>query len=182
MIVGYARVSTTDQDLTIQMDALAAAGCERVFEEKRSGTTTAGREKLADCLDFVREGDILLVTRLDRIARSQHDLHAIVRKLSDKGVGFRCTEQGGVDTTTSTGKLLLGILATVAEFETDLRRERQMEGIAKAKTAGIYKGRKKTIDDAEVRRLSLEGNGPAAIAKELGINRASVYRALSHDT
>lgn len=178
MLVGYARVSSVGQSLEVQLDALTAAGCEKVFSEKRSGTNTAGREELAEALEFVRAGDTLLVTRLDRLARSAADLHTIVNGLSDRGVGFRCLQQAGMDTTTSTGKLLLGVLASIAEFEADIRRERQREGIERAKEAGVYKGRKPSVDVAAVRSLRDEGLGPTNIAKRLGIGRASVYRAL----
>src|SRR5690606_2280863 len=168
----------TDQDLTIQLDQLQAAGCDKVFAEKRSGTTTAERDQLALALDYVREGDVLLVTRLDRLARSIIDLRQIIDQLQAGGVGFRALNQAAMDTTRSDGRLMLNMLAAFAEFETDLRRERQMEGIAKAKTAGVYKGWKPTVDVSAVRRLRAEGVGPAEIARRLGIGRASVYRAL----
>ena len=126
MLVGYARVSSGTQSLEVQLDALREAGCEKIFSEKRSDTSTSSRDALAEALDFVRDGsDTLVVTRLDRLARSADDLHAIVAKLSLKGVGFKCLQQGGMDTNTSTGKLLLGVLASIAEFETDIRKERQ---------------------------------------------------------
>lgn len=175
MLVGYARVSTTDQDLTIQMEALKAAGCDKVFSEKTSGTT-AQRAQLQQCLDFVREGDVLLVTRLDRFARSSVDLHNLIHSLIHKGVGFRCVEQSGIDTTTSMGKLMIGVLGSVAEFETDLRKERQREGIDAAKQRGAYKGSKARIDPLRVRAMLSEGNSPTEVANALGINRASVYR------
>jgi DNA invertase Pin-like site-specific DNA recombinase len=178
MLVGYARVSTTGQSLEVQLQALKEAGCEKVFAEKRSGTSTADRAALADALDFVREGDTLVVTRLDRLARSAADLHAIVVRLTRKGVAFRCLQQGGLDTGTSTGKLMLGVLASIAEFETDIRRERQREGIEKAKAAGVYKGRKPSVDASSVRSLRDQGLGGTEIAKRLKIGRASVYRAL----
>ncbi|MEG3086838.1 recombinase family protein [Sphingomonas sp. PB4P5] len=176
MLVGYGRVSSAGQSLEVQLDALTAAGCEKVFSEKRSGTTVSGRDELAEALDFVRQGDTLVVTRLDRLARSAADLHAIVARLSTKGVGFRCLQQGGMDTDTSTGKLLLGVLASIAEFETDIRKERQREGIERAKLAGVYKGRKPSVDADAVRSLRSQGLGPSEIAKQLGIGRASVYR------
>jgi len=178
MQMGYARVSSAGQSLDVQLAALEAAGCEKVFAEKRSGTSTSGRSELADALSFVREGDTLVVTRLDRLARSATDLHNIVKQLADKGVTFQCLQQGGMDTTSSTGKLLLGVLASIAEFEADIRRERQREGIDRAKAAGIYKGRKPSVDVAAVRALRDQGIGGSEIAKQLGIGRASVYRAL----
>lgn len=179
MQVGYARVSSVGQSLDVQLAALDAAGCEKVFSEKRSGTSTSGRSELADALSFVREGDTLVVTRLDRLARSATDLHHIVKQLADKGVAFQCLQQGGMDTTSSTGKLLLGVLASIAEFEADIRRERQREGIERAKAAGVYKGRKPSVDVDAVRMLRDQGLGGSEIAKQLGIGRASVYRALS---
>ncbi len=178
-IVGYARVSSSSQNLDLQLEQLAAAGCEKVFSEKITGTSRNDRQALADCLDWVREGDTLIVTRLDRLARSGRDLHDIIAQLSAKKVGFRCVQQGAVDTTTSMGKLILGILGAVAEFETDIRKERQREGIERAKAAGVYKGRKRTVDVDQVRSLRQQGLGATDIATHLGIARASVYRALS---
>lgn len=178
-IVGYARVSSTGQSLELQDEQLRAAGVEKVFAEKRSGTTREGREQLALALDYVREGDTLVVTRLDRLARNVADLSALVKRLSEKGVGFRALQQGACDTTTATGKVVLNILGAFAEFEADLRRERQMEGIAKAKAAGVYKGGKPTVDIAAVRTLKAEGVRPVEIARRLKIGRASVYRALA---
>jgi DNA invertase Pin-like site-specific DNA recombinase len=177
-LVGYARVSSVGQSLEVQEDLLRAAGCEKVFAEKRSGRTTDGREELASALEWVREGDVLVVTRLDRLARSITDLRQIVDRLTAKSVGFRALQQGGMDTTTSEGRLMLNILASFAEFEADIRKERQADGIAKAKAAGVYQGRPATIDAGEVAKLKAEGIGPAEIARRLGIGRASVYRVL----
>lgn len=179
MLVGYARVSSVGQSLDIQEEALRAAGCEKVFAEKMSGTTTDGRDALADALDFVREGDSLVVTRLDRLARSVGDLFKIVERLTEKKAAFRCLQQSGVDTDTSTGRLTLAILGAVAAFETDIRRERQLEGIQKAKQRGVYKGRRATIDANQVREMYAAGLGGSEIAAQLGIGRASVYRLLS---
>ena len=177
-VYGYARVSTIDQDLTVQQDALKAAGCEIVRAEKVSGTSRAGREELETLLEFLREGDTLMVTRVDRLARSIADLQDIVRLLKNKGVELQATEQP-IDTSTAAGKCFLDMLGVFSEFETNLRRERQMEGIAKAKEAGKYKGRKPSIDRDEVAKLHSQGLGPTAIANELGIGRASVYRLLA---
>lgn len=179
MLIGYARVSSTGQSLDVQTEALRAAGCEKVFAEKRSGTTTNQRQALEDAIDFAREGDTLIVTRLDRLARSAGDLHNIVTRLAAKGVSFNCLQQAGMDTTTSTGKLLLNMLAAIAEFETDIRKERQREGIDKAKANGVYKGRKASVDVASVRAMRDQGVTPTEIAKRMGIGRASVYRALA---
>jgi DNA invertase Pin-like site-specific DNA recombinase len=179
MIVGYGRVSSTGQSLDIQHEALLAAGCEKVFAEKVSGRSTKDRVELGNAMDFVREGDTLVVTRLDRLARSVGDLHRIIETLNAKQVAFRCLNQSGVDTSSSTGKLMLAVLGAVAQFENDIRRERQTEGIAKAKADGRYQGRKASIDPARVKELHGSGLGPAAIAREMKIGRASVYRALS---
>jgi DNA invertase Pin-like site-specific DNA recombinase len=176
--IGYARVSTTDQDLTVQIEALKAGGCDVIRKEKASGTTTKGRTELATILDFIRDGDTLVVTRIDRLARSIADLQDIVRTLRARGAALRATEQP-IDTGTAAGKCFLDMLGVFAEFETNLRRERQLEGIAKAKAAGVYKGRKPTISSAEVRKLKDDGFGATEIAKRLGIGRASVYRALA---
>ena len=174
---GYARVSTTDQDLTTQIEALNAAGCEPIRSEKRSGTSRAGRTELDTLLAFLRPGDTLVVTRIDRLARSVGDLQDVVRELRAKGAHLKATEQP-IDTSTAAGKAFLDMLGVFAEFETSLRRERQMDGIAKAKAEGVYKGRKPSINGDQVRTLHAEGVGPSEIAKRLGIGRASVYRAL----
>jgi DNA invertase Pin-like site-specific DNA recombinase len=177
-LYGYARVSTLDQDLAIQLAALKAAGCTVVRAEKKSGARRDGRSELQVLLDFVQPGDTLVVTRIDRLARSLKDLQDIVHELKAKGVALRATEQP-VDTGTAAGKAFLDMLGVFAEFEANLRRERQLEGIRAAKAKGVYKGRKPSIDVAEVRRLrEQEQLGPTAIARRLGIGRASVYRVL----
>ena len=178
-IYGYARASTLEQDVTIQEEALRRAGCEIIRSEKASGGSRAGRSELALLLQFLRRGDALMVTRVDRLARSIKDLQDIVHELRGAGVALRATEQP-IDTSTAAGKAFLDMLGVFAEFETNLRRERQMEGIAQAKSMGVYTGRKPTIDPAEVRRLRTEGKlGATAIAERLGIGRASVYRVLA---
>jgi DNA invertase Pin-like site-specific DNA recombinase len=174
---GYARVSTTDQDLTIQVTTLTEAGCEVIRQEKVTGTTRDGRTELRTLLDFIRPGDILMVTRIDRLARSIGDLQDIVRELRTKGATLKATEQP-IDTNNAAGKAFLDMLGVFAEFETNLRGERQMEGIAKAKAAGVYKGRPPTIDVEAVRKLKAEGKGVNVISHTLKISRASVYRAL----
>lgn len=171
-------MSTQDQSLEIQLEALRQAGCDKIFAEKRSGTTTDSRKELEDALGWVREGDTLVVTRLDRLARSVVDLFSIIDKLTQKQASFRCLEQSGVDTDSSSGRLMLTILGAVAAFETDIRKERQREGIDRAKAAGVYKGRKPSVDVGAVRQLRDQGIGGSEIAKQLGIGRASVYRAL----
>ena len=178
-VIGYARVSTTDQDLSIQEAALRAAGCDVIGAEKRSGTTTQGRDELRIILDFLHAGDVLMVTRIDRLARSIADLQDIVRQVRSRGASLKATEQP-VDTSTAAGKCFLDMLGVFAEFETNLRKERQMEGIARAKADGIYagKGRPASVDAVRVREMRAQGLGPTAIAKALGIGRASVYRVL----
>ena len=177
-LYGYARVSTVDQDLTIQEEALRAAGCQVIRAEKRRGSTREGRTELRLLLDFLHPGDTLVVTRIDRLARFVRDLQDIVQELKGKEIALKATEQP-VDTGTAAGKAFLDMLGVFAEFETNLRRERQLEGIRAAKAKGVYKGRKPSIDRLEVRRLrEVEGLGPSAIARQLGIGRASVYRVL----
>lgn len=176
--IGYARVSATDQNLSLQVAALTAAGCTVIRTEKRSGTTTNGRTELATVLDFLRAGDTLTVTRIDRLARSMGDLQDIVRAIKAKGASLKATEQP-IDTSTAAGKAFLDMLGVFAEFETNLRRERQAEGIAQAKVAGVYKGRPPSIQADQVKALHSAGTGATAIAEQLGISRASVYRILS---
>jgi DNA invertase Pin-like site-specific DNA recombinase len=176
-IYGYARVSTADQSVTLQEEALRAAGCHVIRREKRSGTKVSGRDELRTVLDFIQPGDTLMVTRVDRLARSIGDLQDIVRELRAKGADLKATEQP-IDTSTAAGKCFLDMLGVFAEFETNLRRERQMEGIAKAKAEGVYKGRKPKVDPARVREMKVSGVSASEIAKVLGICRASVYRVL----
>ena len=175
--IGYARVSTSAQDTSIQVVALKAAGCELVREEKASGTTTTNRPELATVIDFLRAGDSLVVTRIDRLARSISDLQIIVQKIRAKGATLQATEQP-IDTSSAAGKCFLDMLGVFAEFETNLRRERQLEGIAKAKAEGLYKGRKPSIKVDSVKALSEQGISPTEISRRLGIGRASVYRLM----
>ncbi|HEY8359810.1 MAG TPA: recombinase family protein [Ramlibacter sp.] len=179
-LYGYARVSTIDQDLAIQEKALRDAGCTIIRSEKKSGTTTEGRAELQTLIEFARSGDTIIVTRIDRLARSIADLASIVRTLEAKGIALRATEQP-IDTSTAAGRAFLQMLGVFAEFETAIRRERQLEGIADAKERGVYKGRKASIDATTVRQLRSEGVGPSQIAKRLGIGRASVYRLLGDE-
>ena len=176
-VVGYARVSTTDQDLTIQENALTAAGATVMFWEQKSGTTTDNRTELRRAINYLRRGDILLVTRIDRLARSLRDLQNILHELKDKGAGLKATEQP-IDTSTSAGKCFLDMLGVFAEFENNLRRERQAEGIAKAKAQGKYKGRPPSIPVEKIRQLREQGWAVYDIAKQLNIHRSSVYRVL----
>lgn len=174
---GYARVSTTDQDLSIQQEALRAAGCAVIRAEKATGTTREGRSELETLMAFLRPGDTLVVTRIDRLARSLRDLQNLVHELRQKGAHLKATEQP-IDTSTAAGKAFLDMLGVFAEFETNLRKERQLEGIAAAKAKGIYKGRPSTIDATAVKKLQEAGKGATEIARDLGIGRASVYRLM----
>jgi DNA invertase Pin-like site-specific DNA recombinase len=182
VLVGYARTSTTEQNagLDAQERDLRAAGCEKVFSEQVSSVAT--RDRLQQALEFVREGDVLVVSKPDRLARSTADLLGIIKRLEEKGVSLVVLSMGGqpVDTRTPTGKLMITMLAAVAEFERDLMLERQREGIAKAKTDGKYRGRAPTARAKADQVLAMKADGvrPVDIAKRLGIGRASVYRAL----
>ena len=177
MKYGYARVSSSGQDLSIQVEALTKAGCDTIRQEKVSGTSIQGRDELNTLLEFLRDGDELVITRIDRLARSIRDLQNIVFELNERGITLSATEQP-IDTKTSAGKCFLDMLGVFSEFETNLRKERQMEGISKAKEKGVYKGRKPSVDVDKVKELKDSGMGASAIAKEMGIGRASVYRAL----
>ncbi|MBS1054745.1 recombinase family protein [Gluconobacter kondonii] len=178
---GYARVSSKDQDPSIQVEALEAAGCEVVRSEKVSGTSTAGRHELKTILSFMRRGDILVVTRIDRLARSMNDLSSIVSGLADKGCFLKVLEQP-FDTTRPEGRLMLSMLGAFAEFETDLRKERQAEGIAKAKAEGKYRGgvKGKTAIAREARILELDAQGvhPVDIAEDVKCTRQHVYKII----
>ena len=176
-LFGYARVSTTEQDLDIQITALRAAGCQTIRSEKKSGTERSARTELQVLMDFLREGDTLIVTRIDRLARSMKDLQDIVHELKGRGVALKATEQP-IDTGTAAGKAFLDMLGVFAEFETNLRRERQAEGILAAKARGVYKGGKARIDPEAIRTLASAGVKPAHIARQLGISRGTVYRFL----
>ncbi len=179
MIVGYARTSTSDQaaGLAAQERELTAVGAERLYSEQVS--SVAHRSRWAECLTFLRDGDLLVVTKPDRLARSTAELLAIEADLSRRGIGLVILSMGGeqLDTRNPTSKLMLTILAGVATWEREIMLERQREGIAKAKAEGKYKGRPASLDPAEIAMLA-QTMGPAAIAKHLGIARSSVYRLL----
>jgi DNA invertase Pin-like site-specific DNA recombinase len=155
LLVGYARVSSVGQSLDVQLDKLNAHGVapENIYREKVSGTRS-DRQQLQQCLRALDTGDVLVVTKLDRLARSTLDLHKILHTLNEKGVGFRVLDQA-VDTTTPMGRLVFGILASIAEFETQLRKERQLEGIAKAQQKGVKFGRSSKLTSAAVQEIPL---------------------------
>ncbi|WP_233586859.1 recombinase family protein [Legionella sp. km772] len=142
-LVGYARVSTIDQNLDIQLEVLKSAGCKKIFSEKKSGTSKKDRTALDECMEYIREGDTLVVTRIDRLTRSILDLQNLLHYLKKKEIHLKALEQP-VDTSNASGKFFLDMLGVFAEFETNLRRERQLEGIERAKREGKYKGRKPT--------------------------------------
>lgn len=179
MRVGYARTSTLEQTagFEAQIRELTAAGCEKLFREQVS--SVGEREHLAAALDFIREGDTLVVTKLDRLARSIGHLSEVTKTLESKKASLQVLAMG-LDTSTATGRLMLNVIGSVAQFEREMMLERQREGIAKAKADGRYKGRKPTAraKAEDVRTLSALGLGATEIAKRLGIGRASVYRIL----
>jgi len=179
MKIGYARTSTIDQEagFEAQLRDLGAAGCEKMFAEKVSAV--AHREQLALALDYCRSADVFMVTRLDRLARSVADLCQILAQLEAKGASLRVLNMN-LDTATPTGKLILNMLGSIAQFERELTLERQREGIARAKAEGKYRGRKPTARAKadKVRELRHAGVRPAEIARQVGISRTSVYRVL----
>jgi len=181
--IGYARVSTASQNLDVQLAALTGAGCERIYKEKVTGASRSKRHELEKLMDYVREGDTLVVTKLDRLARSLPDLINIGEQLDAKSVALKVLDQP-VDTITPAGRLFFSMLGAFAQFENEIRRERQMEGIAAAKQREDYpyKGRPASIDVDKINKLKAAGIGATAIAKELNISRQSVYRLGNSDT
>jgi len=177
--VGYALVSTTDQNFDAQIDALKKAGCKRIFAEKKSATSTSERTAFEECMDYIRENDTLIVTRIDRLTRSILDLQTLLIDLKKRNIQLKALEQP-IDTADANGKFFLDMLGVFAEFETNLRRERQLEGIARAKQNNIYKGRKPTAQakSADVIELIQKGYTRQAVAEKLGIGIASIYRIL----
>lgn len=178
MIVGYARVSTTHQNLESQIEELKRAGAEKIFQEKASGANT-NRESLTRMLDYIREGDVVVCTKIDRIARNTKNLLDMVAFMEQKDVAFRVLNLN-LDTATPTGKLMMTVLGSVAEFERELQLERQRDGILRAKENGVYKGRQPTAQrkSADVLRMVAEGKKKTTIAKELNIGISSVYRII----
>ncbi|NVK17697.1 MAG: recombinase family protein [Methylocystaceae bacterium] len=180
MLIGYARTSTLEQEagLEAQLRDLNEIGCDKVFQEQVS--SVAQRPELNRALEFLREGDVLYVTKLDRLARSMKHLGDIVDTIKGKGAYLKVLDNLGLDTTTATGELVLNVLGSVAQFERSMMLERQREGIAKAKAQGKYTGRQKTAQakSKQVFELKAQGIKPNDIAKQLGISRASVYRII----
>jgi len=178
MKLGYARVSTTDQDLTVQRETLTAAGCERIFEERVSGKDTIERTELQSLLKFAKAGDVIIVAKLDRLARSTIDMLTIITDLGKRGVKFQSLAEPWANTDTPAAELMLTLMAGVAQFERGRIRERQIEGIQRARAAGKYKGRKRKVTERDIWNALDRGLGPTAVSKELGCGRATVYRAI----
>lgn len=182
-VVGYARVSSIGQSLDVQMEKLKAKCCDKIFAEKKSGLDST-RSELAKALDYVREGDSFVITRLDRLARSTRHLCEISELLRGKDVALVVTDQA-IDTTTPIGRLLFNMLASIAEFETEIRKERQMDGINQAKAKGAKFGRVAALTNeqiADLRRRRSEGELIKGLIKSYGISKASVYRYLKDDS
>ena len=179
MRIGYARVSSTGQNLASQIFSLEKAGCDKIFQEKKSGTKTYNRPELQNALDFCREGDQFIVTRLDRCSRNVKDLHEIIETLNNKNVAFTATEQE-IDTSTSAGRLMIGLLSIVSAFETDLRAERQMEGIISAKRRGVKFGGTPKLNDTDISKIiDFQANTSMTnqeIADEFNIARSTLLR------
>ncbi|MDK3075835.1 recombinase family protein [Sedimentitalea sp. JM2-8] len=175
--IGYARVSSSSQDLEIQQAKLKAAGCEIVRAETGSGASRDGRTELATTLEFLRAGDELVVHRLDRLGRSTRDVLNLVHELDAKGASLRVLEPE-VTTAGDMGRMFITVLGMVADIELKFIRDRQRAGIEAAKGRGAYKGRRKSVDEAAIRRLVAEGVPKAQIARNLGVSRMTVYRAL----
>ena len=176
--IGYARCSSQGQDLTIQQDRLRKAGCTIIRSEKASGGSRNGRDELTSIMEFVREGDELVVLKLDRLGRNTRDVLNLVHELRQKGAILSVLEPKFA-TTDVAGPILVTVLGMVAELERSFIRERQKAGIERAKANGVYKGRKPTVPVEQVRAMHKDGVGPSAIARELGISRMSVHRALN---
>jgi len=179
-LVGYARVSSVGQSLDIQNDKLKNYGCEKIYQEKKTGTT-ADRAELKNVLDYVRDGDFLVITKLDRLARSTFHLTQIADGLKNKGVELVVLDQS-IDTSYPTGKLLFNMLASIAEFETEIRKERQLEGIQKAKSKGVKFGRKAKLTDiqiAEMKQKRESGMLIKDVMAEYGLSKATVYRLIA---
>lgn len=178
MKIGYRRVSSEDQSL----DRQDLGECDKIFEEKLSGASAAGRPALQDLMSFCREGDDVLVFSIDRLARDLRDLQALVTTLTDKGVTVTfLTEELTFSPAASDplSLLQLQLMGAFAQFERAIIRKRQAEGIAKAKMKGVYKGRPAKIDKAKLVEMHKDGDSPTKITRDLGVSRASVYRALS---
>lgn len=175
--IGYARVSSTSQDLNIQVAKLTAAGCDVVRSETVSGASRDGRTELDTVLQFLRKGDELVVHRLDRLGRSTRDVLNLVHELDARGAALRVLEPD-ITTSGDMGRMVITVLGMVADMELKFIKDRQRAGIEAAKRKGVYKGRRKAVDEAEIRRRVAEGMPKTQVARDLGISRMTVYRAL----
>ncbi len=178
--IGYARVSTTGQSLAVQVEKLTQAQCDRIYQEKRSGLN-ANRPRFQACMNYLREGDTLVISRLDRLARSVVHLAQLAKRFDSEGINLVVLDQH-IDTSTSTGRLLFNMLASIAEFENDLRTERQQEGIAKAKKRGVKFGRPTKVSEAKKENINakrLNGSTIGELVKEFKLSKATIYRTLS---
>ena len=179
MKVGYCRVSTDDQSLTVQHEQLTAAGCERIYAETASGKNADDRPELQAVLGFLRAGDVLVIPKLDRLARNTLDMLTIITDLGKRDIGVQSLAERDIDTTTPAGKLMLTVFAAIAQFERERIKERQAEGIARAKREGRYTGGKKRFDPAVIRKLHFEdGLQPFQIREQLGCSGDTITRAL----
>jgi DNA invertase Pin-like site-specific DNA recombinase len=182
MKYGYARVSSDSQDYSAQVESLRAAGCKRIYSEKASGKSTNGRPELAKLMKVLLPGDTMVVTKLDRVARSARDLHNIIGTLGERGCGFVSLGDSWCDTTSDVGKLLLAIMAGIGEFERGLIRARCAAGIARAKTQGKAFGRKPVLDASQRKRIAeryTAGETMAELAREYGCGVATIHRAIA---
>ncbi|GMO24644.1 recombinase family protein [Bradyrhizobium ottawaense] len=177
-LIGYARVSTTDQSADTQVERLKAAGCDIIRQEQVSGRSREGRTELETILDFIRPGDTLVVVKLDRLGRSTRDVLNLVHELDQKGASLRILEPD-ISTAGPLGRMVLTVLGMVAEMELGFIKERQAAGIAKAKAKGVYRGRPVSLDHSQIRTLRSQGLGATAIAKQLGCSRGAIYKAMS---
>jgi len=176
--IGYARVSSESQDLDIQIGKLTAAGCEVIRSETRSGASRDGRTELSTVLEFLRKGDELVVHRLDRLGRSTRDVLNLVHELDTKGASLRILEPE-ITTKGEMGRMVITVLGMVADMELKFIKDRQRAGIEAAKTKGVFKGRKKVVDESEIHERIKRGQTKAQVAREMGVSRMTVYRALS---
>ena len=175
---GYARVSSLSQSTDIQVEALTAAGCTVVRQEKVSGRSTEGRDELATILDFMSKGDIICVHKIDRLGRNTRDVLNLVHQITEKNCSLQVLEPA-IDTSGAMGTMVLTVLGMVSEMELGFIKERQRAGIEKAKSKGVYKGRPSSLDHDQIRSMKAEGLGATAIAKELGCSRGAIYKALA---
>lgn len=187
--LGYARVSSTGQNLSAQISQLKEAGCNTIYQEKVSGRKTTNREQFNKLLEDVNDGETIVVTKLDRFARSTKDALQTIEMLEEKGVSLIVLNMGGdkVDTSTAIGKLMITVLSGIAEFEADMIRERQIEGIAEAKARGVYKGRPHTYTEKHggmqhaielYKNRHINGYTVKQIANITKISKATIYRAV----